>query len=112
MSSLRAIRVGRFRSDTIMSLRRRWCSGTVTSSDGFGVGFYGRSAIVYTDKISRVYVGADPGATANGLWSIYSDDMNIGRQNGPLLTDEVRRSLILSRISEVFRFLNYEFEIE
>ena len=94
-----------------MPLKKRWCSSTVTSSEGFAVRFRDRATIVYTDKISRVYVGAEPGETIRGLWTIYPGQMYVGSLNGPRLEDETRRLFVLSRVREVFEFLRYTYEV-
>lgn len=93
-----------------MTLRKRWCSNTVISTDGWAIAFSGRSAIVYWDKISRVYVSAE--ALAVGMsWVLYPKDMYVGSLNGEPLADDARRGLIVDRIRAAFKFLHYKLEV-
>lgn len=93
-----------------MPLRKRFCPATVISTDGWAFGYHGRSHVVYTDKISRVYVQVEP-PTKGKLWWLYAEQMSIGSWDGVLLEDEARRALVLERVTAALEFSGYTVEI-
>jgi hypothetical protein len=93
-----------------MTLRRRWCTGTIISSDGWAVKFVSRSMIAYWDKVSRVYVSAE--AMADGKsWSLYPSDMRVGRERGKALMDDSRRATVVERIKAACEFSGYGLKV-
>ncbi len=93
-----------------MTLRKRWCSGTVISTDGWAVAFSGRATITYWDELSRVYASAEAPAVGKTWW-LYAQDMRVGSENGPPLSDEPRRTLIIARIKEAGDYSGWTVEV-
>jgi hypothetical protein len=86
-----------------MSLRKKWFSSRVVSTEGFSVDIRGRNDVLYVEGDLRVYVYAEM-SIATSTWALYPNDMRIGSRYGPLLNDEKLRSLILERVQSVFDF--------
>jgi len=94
-----------------MTFRKRWCSRTVTSSDGYSVTFVGRSLIVYQEKKLRVYISADMLVGKPPGWAFSLNDMSIGSEEGEELNDMKLCSLIGDRIKAVGAYLRLKIVI-
>jgi hypothetical protein len=92
-----------------MTLRKRWFSNKVVSTEGYYVEIVDRATILYKDAKGRVYVSAEKLATKLA-WALYPEDMRVGSVRGKQLGDGTRRALIVERISAVFEFLGWRLD--
>lgn len=92
-----------------MNFRKRWCTSTVVSDEGYAVTFRGRSQIVYQEGSLRVYIEAEM-LFGRCDWAFSKEDMFLrGRKR---LKDVALRQRIADRVAAVCEYLGLKLLIE
>jgi len=89
-----------------MNFKKRWCTSTITSGDGYAVTFRGRSQIIYQEAALRVFVEAERIHRKRYGWAFSRHDMFL--HGGKSLEDTKLQQKIADRIAAVCEHLEID----
>jgi len=89
-----------------MNFKKRWCTSTITSNDGYAVTFRGRSQIIYQEAALRVFIDAERTHLKRYGWVFSKRDMFL--HGGKRLDDTKLQKKIADRIAAVCEHLELD----